>query len=558
MKKTLLSAGVFVALFSGTTPVAVAQGFDDETRFERGDVDSLTSNDRFGSFIDDLIDDIQSGIRKMDRERDRDYDSDMDSAAVAKRYKAGSEAVTFTGNTMIDANDKIDGNVVVKGGSLTVTGLIKGDALAINGDIIVKDGGRITGNARSINGKVKREGNGTVDGYVEESSSVRDAVYERGHYRSSRSYRFNDLWLGESSFPDNVLFRYNRVEGLFLGLGSDKKFYWDGSKALSGYGSAGYGFKIHRWRLNLGVDREFASDDDEIFEFGAEGHSITDTKDAWLMKLSENNITALFWHEDYRDYFTREGFSVHAAHYTKESDLTTQIRVDYLIDDYSSLANVTDWSLFRQSHSFRENPAVAEGTMHSVLGTAGMSTLEREGRRTVGWNVYASLERGGDLLKGDFDFTRAIVDIRRFQPLSDYDKIDVRVRVASLQGDYIPQKTFEIGGANTLPAFAFKEFAGNRMILGNFEYILEGKVMEDASVWPRSLNFFLLADAGAADSVSTTLDLGKGFPSVNGKLMKSDVGFAVGWHDDSWRLGFAWRTDVKAPVSVFLRLNKPF
>jgi hypothetical protein len=266
----------------------------------------------------------------------------------------------------------------------------------------------------------------------------------------------------------------------------------------------------------------------------------------------------LLWHEDYRDYFTREGFSLHAARYTKESDITSQLRVDYLIDDYSSLSKGTDWSLFRPSHSFRDNPAVKEGTMHSVLGTAGVSTLEHFGRRTVGWNAFASVERGGDVLGGGFNFTRVVVDVRRYQPLSDYDKINVRLRVGSLQGDITPQKSFEIGGANTMPAYAFKQFAGNRMILGNFEYVLGGRLMDDVFFWPNSLNLILLADAGAADTASTTMSLTGGFPSSTSKEIKSDLGFALGWHDESWRLGFAWRTDVKSPVSVFLRFNKPF
>jgi len=525
--------------------------------FDREQSDTLTNDDRIGSFVEGLIDDIQSSVRDMARERDRERDDGLDSASVARKYGATTGAVTFTGNTSIDSNDKIDGNVVVKGGTLTVIGLVQGDALAINGDIIVKDGGRITGNARAINGKIIREGGGAVDGYVEETSSVRDAVYQRHGYGPNRSYRFNDLWLDESLFPDNLLFRYNRVEGLFLGLGSEKRFYWDGSRVLSGYGSAGYAFKIHRWRLKLGLDRQFATDD-ALYELGAEAHSVTDTKDEWVMKLSENNAVALLWHEDYRDYFTREGFSLHAARYTKESDITSQLRVDYLIDDYSSLSKGTDWSLFRPSHSFRDNPAVKEGTMHSVLGTAGVSTLEHFGRRTVGWNAFASVERGGDVLGGGFNFTRVVVDVRRYQPLSDYDKINVRLRVGSLQGDITPQKSFEIGGANTMPAYAFKQFAGNRMILGNFEYVLGGRLMDDVFFWPNSLNLILLADAGAADTASTTMSLTGGFPSSTSKEIKSDLGFALGWHDESWRLGFAWRTDVKSPVSVFLRFNKPF
>jgi len=525
--------------------------------FTRDVIDSLANDDRIGSFVDDLLQKIETDVEVMVRERNRERDDNLDSVSTYRRYRSTESAVTFSGNTSIDPSDTIDGNVVVKGGTLTVVGLVHGDALAINGDIIVKDGGKITGNARAINGKVVKEGNGTVGGYSEETSSARDAVYMRPGYEPSRSYKFNQLWLDENEFPDHLLFRYDRVDGLFLGLGSEKKFYWDGSKVISGFGSAGYAFSLHRWRLNLGLDRQFATDN-ALYEAGAEGHSLTDTKDEWIMKLGENNLTSLLWHEDYRDYFTREGFSLNAARYTRESDFTSQFRVQYLIDDYSSLSKEIDWSLFRPSHSFRDNPAVAEGTMHSILGTAGLSTLEGHGRRTVGWNIFASVERAGDQFGGDFKFTQAIIDVRRFQPLSEYDKINIRVRAGSLEGDYIPQKSFEIGGANTLPAYSFKEFAGNRMILGNFEYVLNGRLMEDEFFWPSSLNFIAFADAGAALLVPTTKSITDGFSSINENTIKSDLGFALGWHDESWRLGFAWRTDVKSPVSVFLRLNRPF
>ncbi len=525
--------------------------------FTRDTMDSLTTDDRIGSFVDDLLQKIESDVEVMVRDRNRERDADTDSASTYRRYRSTENAVTFSGNTSIDPSDTIDGNVVVKGGTLTIVGLVHGDALAINGDIIVKDGGKITGNARSINGKVIKEGSGTIGGYSEETSSARDAVYMRPGYEPSRSHKFNQLWLDENDFPDHLLFRYNRVDGLFLGLGSEKKFYWDGSKSISGFGSAGYAFKIHRWRLNLGLDRQFATDH-ALYEVGAEGHSLTDTKDEWIMKLGENNLSSLLWHEDNRDYFTRQGFSLNAARYTKESDFSSQLQVQYLIDDYSSLSKETDWSLFRPSHSFRDNPAITEGTMHSILGTAGLSTLEGRGRRTVGWNIFASVERAGDQFGGDFNFTQVVIDVRRFQPLSEYDKINVRVRAGSLEGDYILQKSFEIGGANTLPAYSFKEFAGNRMLLGNFEYVLNGRLMEDEFFWPSSLNFIAFADAGAAVLVDSTKAITNGFSSINETTIKSDLGFALGWHDESWRLGFAWRTDVKSPVSVFLRLNRPF
>ena len=163
--------------------------------FAPDSMDTQTNDDRIGSYVDNLLQKIESDVEVMVRDRDRniEHDEDNDSATTYRRYHSSESAVTFSGNTSIDPSDTIDGNVVVKGGMLTVVGLVHGDALAINGDIIVKDGGKITGNARSINGRVFKEGSGTVDGYVEETSSARDAVYMRPGYEPSRSVQVQPI-----------------------------------------------------------------------------------------------------------------------------------------------------------------------------------------------------------------------------------------------------------------------------------------------------------------------------------------------------------------------------
>ena len=186
----ILTSFFFLIMTSGSL---IAQTDHSPYLFTRDAMDSLTNDDRIGSFVDDLLQKIESDVEVMVRDRNRERDEDFDSASTYRRYRSTESAVTFSGNTSIDPSDTIDGNIVVKGGTLTVVGLVHGDALAINGDIIVKDGGKITGNARAINGKVVKEGSGTIGGYSEETSSARDAVYMRPGYEPSRSYKFNQL-----------------------------------------------------------------------------------------------------------------------------------------------------------------------------------------------------------------------------------------------------------------------------------------------------------------------------------------------------------------------------
>jgi hypothetical protein len=560
--KQYLTIFAFCVVMGGSAVAFPVSGTNDgdDSDWTAGRESFRTAFDQkdINSFVDDLLQRIESSAEQFAEEGEWHVDnsagSEDDSTKNIKRGKEG--AITFNGNTEIGVDDKIDGDIVVKGGTLTVLGVVNGDALVINGNIVVKDSGKITGNARAINGKVTKEDHGEIGGYMEEKSSASDAGYSWPPRKPRSGHTFNDLWLDEQTLSDNFIFRYNRVEGFFLGAGSEKKFYWDGSKPISAHGSVGYGFRIHRWRANLGIDRQLATAD-ALYEIGLEGHNSTATKDEWIMGLGENNAVALLWHEDYRDYYTRQGGSIHMARYTKEKALSTQVMLEYIVDKYSSLSNGTDWSLFRPSHSFRTNPAIDDGVMHSVRGSLGISTLEQQRKHSVGWNIFASAEKGGDAFKGDFNFTQVILDVRRFQPLSTYDNLNMRVRVGSLAGDNIVQKSFEIGGANTLPAYGFKEFAGNRMVLANVEYVLDGHMFSGIFFWPSSFNMIVFFDAGATDTVAAAKGLVEGFNNIGSSQLKSDVGFALGWAENA-RLGFAWRTDAARAVSVFLRFSKPF
>lgn len=516
-----------------------------------------TETDQAAEFIDRLVDDIVRHVESR-------IDGIANGEPLPERYSVTvegeeqdktSDALTFNGDTDIAESDTVHGDLVVKNGTLTVRGTITGDVLVVNGDILLKSTAHITGNARAMNGSIKKDEGSVVQGYTEESSKSTVS----GRKKTSRarySYSFKPFTWYERDDHDNFLFRYNRVEGFFVGIGSSKEYYWDGSRSLSGYGSFGYGFASHKWRLQLGLDRQFATSSG-LYEFGGEVHSLTDTKDEWIMSLGENNLAALLFHEDFRDYHQREGFSVHTARYTKEGDVSTMVDMRYHVDRFSSLSQNAHWSLFG-GRTFRSNPLVNEGTMRSVSMTAGLSTVERYRRQMEGWDLFVNGEYAGNEIGGDFDFTHAVVDIRRYQSISDDDRISARIRVGSLEGMPVVQRIFELGGANTMPAYGYKEFSGNRMILGNLEYQLNGELLDELFLWPGFLDVIIFGDAGATENVPAKFGIYEGFDSITAASFKSDIGFALSSHDGDARLGFAWRTDKSAPVAVYFRLNKAF
>jgi hypothetical protein len=66
---------------------------------------------------------------------------------------AGSDTIRFGGRT-IEAGDTVTGPVLAAAGDLRVRGVIRGTAVAIAGDIIIEEGGSITGDAIAVLGSV--------------------------------------------------------------------------------------------------------------------------------------------------------------------------------------------------------------------------------------------------------------------------------------------------------------------------------------------------------------------------------------------------------------------
>jgi len=380
-----------------------------------------------------------------------------------------------------------------------------------------------------------------------------------GNSQSSFIHRNSTILFPWYPMNDDILFRYNRVEGLFLGLNFPKKYRWE-DHHVNLFSSLGYGFAEHRWRYGGGIANQIGMGK-SLFEVGVEGHSLTDTRDQWLVDDGENNLAALLARDDYRDYYGREGVSLWTAYYLRSNCSDAQFRVAYLNDMYNSLDRNTGWSLFGGDKVFRENPRIDDGSMRSILVSMDYHNAGQRRYMTTGWSASASAEIAGRAFRGDFDFNRYVIDVRRYQPISDLDNINVRMRAASATGNVPLQKAFELGGISTLPAFTYKEFTGNRALLANAEYVVNGKLFDEDGIpaWLlRNFNLIVFFDAGYVAVSSTDGSFLDGFSGIRSNTVKSDWGCGVGTRDANMRLGFAWRTDVAEPVKVFLRIDRPF
>jgi hypothetical protein len=477
---------------------------------------------------------------------------------------------TYEGSTTVKKDEIVSHSLCIKDGTLTVYGTVKGDVLVIGGNLIVKSGGHITGNAKVVGGELIRDDGGIVDGYMEISKKQNTNGTQKASVKNHSFGKYlNRLppWLTGENAPDKFLFRYNRVEGLFLGFELDKKYRWTGERDYSMYGSLGYGFSSHLWKGKFGLSKQFVFYDEEskisdIVDFGAEGYSIVDTKDAWLINLHENTAAAFFFHEDWRDYFQREGGTAYIGFLRHDNYFTSQFQVAYLYDDYRSISKMTDWAMFGGEKTFRDNDSIAAGRMRSLRLTFGIHTVTRTYNSMDGWNIFTLAEFGNKFTGSDFDFNQYSFEVARYQPLSNNDNFNVRLKAASTEYNAPVQKAFDLGGVGTLPAYSYKFKKGNRMLLANTELILGSGFFGDQDFFLTDIlnefTYIISSNTGWIGSAAPTAAWHKGFSKITWSDVYNDIGVGIGNSTGSFRMMYSQRTTEKADGVWFIRISRPF
>ena len=233
------------------------------------------------------------------------------------------------------------------------------------------------------------------------------------------------------------------------------------------------------------------------FVAGVDMERRTDHPELQQLDDLENSLSLLVAHEDWRDYFEREGMGAYLS--WRVPDFST-VSVHLRRDRFRSLVSsdhVHSW--WDNDRPLRANPAVDDGESHAVL-----VRLERLAHRTqrtrAGIYHWLELERSGGPLGGDFDFTRALADVRSVVPVTPSTTFSLRaVGGAALHGTLPLQKRFAVGGVDGLRAHPFGAFSGDHMALVQAEYsILLGPLSEkvDRVTWDGRTGSGAAAPAG--------------------------------------------------------------
>jgi hypothetical protein len=341
-------------------------------------------------------------------------------------------------------------------------------------------------------------------------------------------------------------FDYNRVDPLRAGAGVE----WMPRRAFVPRAGARFEYAFGRGRGLYGVEVEQPLDAGRRLTFGVSAVRATDHSELQQVENIENSMTLLFGRSDNRDYFEREGAGVYLS--WRVPDFST-VSLHLRRDDYRSLSRHPDArSIFFQDRPLRDNPEVNEGRAQTL--TLRLERLAHRTRRTrAGLYHWIEIERAGGGLGGDFDYARALGDVRSVLRLSPTSTLVLRgVAGHGLTGTLPFQKEFTVGGVDGLRAHSFAQYRGDQMVLGQAEYVV--------GLWRMQHSGYV-----SGLHVLGFLDLGRAWSDPEHRFepwrqpLQADGGFGIGASEDGLRITCARNLQrERADFVISARLQRPF
>jgi len=177
------------------------------------------------------------------------------------------------------------------------------------------------------------------------------------------------------------------------------------------------------------------------------------------------------------------GFFFQGNFLYKRSSPRLTVEPGFKDEEQSSLLQNTDFSLLGRGKHYRENPAIAEGTLHALTLTAEYGNTLQYLFSNPYITAHSTVEYSSRLLlKSDFDFTRISGGLKAKFPTYDLDIIFNPTLSISLSGGIVtgtppPQRMFDLessycGSAwfGTLRGARVKEFSGDRFVSLSIEH----------------------------------------------------------------------------------------
>ena len=548
----------------------------------------------------------------------RDSTSRLSSVArsAVDSYNAPG-TMRVSGALDVAANKVIVGDIAVLNGPVTVAGEVQGSLVAINADVRLAKGARISQHLMVIGGTITGKDSAQIGGEIRVQAELLRYHLDGERLAPDNEPSYDDAWWrghrirhelrrGEASteFFYVASRAYNRVEGLSFVIGPRFQRLPDWGKiTVEAFGvvrTAGpmtWGTQTlgHEAKADLQFGRPIG------VSLGARAFDVVAPTDSWQMRNGEIGVASAVIHRDFRDYYGRHGGEAFVQlHDGKTADLT----LAFSDEQWSDRRDRDPWTLFRRDESWRPNPQMDVGNMHLLTARLRLDTRLRDGARWLaGWYAVTEVENGAGMLRRlgapiqtlvalqpeHVGYTRGFVDLRRYNRISPDASLNLRIVGAGwLGGDALPtQQRLALGGSGTLPGYGFRETglapdvlqcsngmaqAGtpgqcDRVALAQVELrsrFLAGVLRDDGpdDWWRpgfnRTAQWVLFGDAGRGWRAGNRTPTGVesiGLPPLN--TFKVDIGAGI----DFGGFGVDWAkavSDASEPVRFFVRLERRF
>jgi len=532
---------------------------------------------------------------------------------VAARWN-GENAVRSSERLEIKAGEEIRGDVAVQQAPLTIAGHVIGNVLAVNTDVLLRPTARIDGELLVVGGDVEGRTDARVDGGIRIYRQSLAYRIEDGRLIAADTSADNPGWWQrleqghEGNFAEALRIvqagAYNRVEGLPIQLGPvlHRTMNWgDVQFDPAAILRTGSSFSSSDPDVGYSVRAEVRAGHDDAIGVGGRLFNVVDPVEAWHMSDLEAALAAFVFRRDYRDYYRRHGGQMYVTLYGSDQFSVTGAYSD---ERWASRALRNPFTIFNGDRPWRPNPAVDEGRFHIGTLSARFDTRTDPDDPWSGWLLTGDLEYGRGTIVAPAptsglqtpatgsrsDYTRAFLDLRRYNRLGPNSQLNMRVVLAGdVNGDQLPlERRFSVDGPGVLPGFDFRSprtgidvgtcNAGlaapgrpaecDRIALAQIEYRgdLNLHFTGDWQDWPRRFHskhgdivWVLFADAGRGWKTGPTddmLDYDRGImPPLS--TFRTDVGVGLDFAGIGVYAAKSTSTPAE-PVNFFIRLRHRF
>jgi hypothetical protein len=365
------------------------------------------------------------------------------------------------------------------------------------------------------------------------------------------------------------MYHFNRVEGHAIDFGIFGNEMFDNrfnSKLL-----LNYGFSDKRFKQELNTSFLIGDYRTTRIDF-----NLFNTKRTLLKKqdgLSEfyNTITALFIKDDDKDYFYQKGFE-----FELQTELTSILKTKFSFTnkvDKSAVKN-TDFSFFKRSQQFQENPPIAEGKTN-LLGIQlnfDFRDFIEDGyfrRRTSFGRDYFLFSIGlkysnENFLNSDFSFKQIEFSYQTLIRTFSFSFLTMRLFGGLSDGNVPIQQMYPLPGNPSYlsSSFTFRtldtyEVFGDRVVYFNLEHDFRDELFRALNLdlltkFDLQLNTFF--NGGWSNLKSNLVDFNL-FPVQNLKNPLFEIGFGLKKGFIPLELEFAWKITNRVGKTFRISIN---